>query len=251
MDALPRGHRAVAFDLPGHGGSAAVPDHRIGSVVDAIRQGVIDADLEPPIVVGHSLGGQLATHYAASHPAVAVVSVAAPVRLETFAQLLRSLRSQLTGDGFGEAWAIYQDSRHVELLPAADRALLGGAERRGDNAVRQLVLNYQSDLLQRPLAEILRERDEGLGRLRAAGIPYLTVHACPLDPSDAAWLHERLPQADIVVWPVGHHFPHLAHPARFAALLCGLAAGRARGPRLTPQHRTNRSNDYHQGRKLK
>jgi hypothetical protein len=30
---------------------------------------------------------------------------------------------------------------------------------------------------------------------------------------------QRLPQAETVVWPVGHHFPHLAYPDRFAALL--------------------------------
>jgi len=53
------------------------------------------------------------------------------------------------------------------------------------------------------------------------------VHSCPVDRSDAAWLRERLPQAEILVWPVGHHFPHLAHPARLAAGLVGLAAGRA------------------------
>jgi pimeloyl-ACP methyl ester carboxylesterase len=118
----------------------------------------------------------------------------------------------------------------MELLPAADRALLRAGDRPGDDSMRRLVLSYQSDLLHRPLEEVLRERDEGLDRLRAADVPYLTLHPCPTDPGDTAWLHERLPQAEIVVWPVGHHFPHLAHPARFAALLTGLAAGQGSRP---------------------
>ena len=230
LDALPSGHRAIAFDLPGHGGSAPLPLHSLPVVADAIHEAVLDAGLGTPIVVGHSIGGPLAAIYAARHPAAAVVSVDAPVRLEPFAQLLRSLHPQLAGDGFRQAWEIYQDSWHVELLRPADRALLSGGDRPGDNTLRQLVLGYQSDLLERPLAEVLRERDEGLSRLRVAGVPYLTLHSCPLDPADTAWLQARLPQAEIAVWRVGHHFPHLAHPARFAALLTGLAAGRASQP---------------------
>jgi pimeloyl-ACP methyl ester carboxylesterase len=230
LDALPSGHRAIAFDLPGHGGSAALPRPGIAVVVQAIHESVLDAGLETPIVVGHSIGGQLATSYAARHPVVAVVSVDAPVRLEPFAQLLRSLGPQLAGDSFGEAWAIYQDSWHMELLPAADRALLRSGDRPGNDALRELVLSYHSDLLKRPLEDLVRARDEELYRLQAARTPYLTIHACPVDRSDRRWLHERLPQAEILVWPVGHHFPHLAHPVAFAALLTGLAASRGSEP---------------------
>ena len=118
----------------------------------------------------------------------------------------------------------------MELLTPVQRALLRAGDRRGDDALRQLVLSYQSDLFERPLEETVRLRDEGLSKLRAAGTPYLTLHSCPVDRADRRWLHDRLPQAEILVWPVGHHFPHLAHPARLAALLTGLAAGRASWP---------------------
>jgi pimeloyl-ACP methyl ester carboxylesterase len=46
-----------------------------------------------------------------------------------------------------------------------------------------------------------------------------------VDPVERAFLDDRLPHAEIVVWPVGHHFPHLADPPRFATMLTGLAAG--------------------------
>jgi pimeloyl-ACP methyl ester carboxylesterase len=124
----------------------------------------------------------------------------------------------------------------MELLPAEARALLRAGDRRGDDAMRQLVLSYQADMLERPLEQVLRERDAGLRQLRAAATPYVTVHSCPIDPSDRGWLHERLPQAEILAWPVGHHFPHLTHPARFAVLLTGLAAGR---------HATRSTHDNH------
>ena len=136
LDVLPPGHRAIAFDLPGHGNSAALPHHGHAAVVEALHEAVLEAGLDAPIVVGHSIGGSLATTYAARHPAAAVVIVDAPIRLEPYAQLLRSLRPQLEGDGFAEAWAIYQDSWHMELLPDADRALLRSGDRPGDGSLR-------------------------------------------------------------------------------------------------------------------
>jgi pimeloyl-ACP methyl ester carboxylesterase len=223
LDALPSGHRAIAFDLPGHGGSATLPRPGLAAVAEAVHAAALDLGLDAPIVVGHSNGGRLATIYAAAHPAAAVVTVDAPMRLEPFAELLCSLRGELAGDRFAEAWAIFQDSWHMELLPAEARALLRAGDRPGDDVLRQLVLSYHADVLERPLDEVMRERDAGLDRLRAAGTPYLALSSCRVDPCDAAWLNERMPQAEILVWPVGHHFPHLTHPARLAVLLTGLA----------------------------
>jgi pimeloyl-ACP methyl ester carboxylesterase len=225
LEALPDRQRAIAFDLPGHGGSPALRRRGLAPVVDAIHDAVLDAGLDAPILVGHSIGGALASIYAATYPAAGVVVVDAPIRLEPFAELLRSLRPQLEGEGFGRAWSMYQDSWHIELVPDPHRELL----RAGEHGSQQVVLSYQSDLLDRPLDEVVRWRDAGLSRVRRAGTPYLTLHASPVDPCERAWLAERLPQTEFVVWPVGHHFPHLADPQRFVALLSRFAA-RVTGP---------------------
>ncbi len=219
LDALPSGRRAIAFDLPGHGGSAGLDRPGLAPVVEAIHEGVLDAGLEPPIVVGHSIGGPLAAIYAASHPAAGVVSVDAPIRLEPFAELLRSLRPQFTGEAFPTVWSALRETWGIDRLPADRRKLL----RAGECASRDLVLRYQSDLLDRPLDEVVRWRDAGWAELRRAGTPYVALQTSPVDPAERAWLARRLPQAEVVVWPVGHHFPHLADPARFAALLTSVA----------------------------
>ena len=225
VDALAPAHRAIAFDLPGHGDSPALAQSGLAAVAESIHAAVLDARLDAPIVVGHSIGGPLAAIYAAAYPAAAVVSIDAPIRVEAFAQLLSSLRSQLEGDGFAAAWSVFQASFHLELLSDSERALLQAGDRPADRHLQQLVLGYQSDLLKRPLEEVVRWRDEGWRRLRDAQTPYITLHSNPVDHPDRMWLNQRLPQAEIIVWPVGHHFPHLAHPARFTALLTGLAAG--------------------------
>jgi pimeloyl-ACP methyl ester carboxylesterase len=230
MAALPEEHHAIAFDLPGHGGSPMLERPGLEAVAEALNEAVLDAGADAPILVGHSIGGPLATIYAARYPSAGVVSVDAPIRLEPIAALLRSLRSQLKGEAFAEAWAGFQESWHLELVPAEWRELL----RAGRHAPQELVLSYQSDLLDRPLEDVVGLRDEVLDRLRDAGTPYLLLHAKAPDPADLAWLAQRVPQARNVVWPVRHHFPQLADPARFAALLVGFEAGRGGGSSAAP-----------------
>jgi pimeloyl-ACP methyl ester carboxylesterase len=227
---LPTSHRALALDLPGHGESPALGGRGLGPVVAAIHDAVQHAGLAAPIVVGHSISGALATVYASQHPTAGVVSIDAPVRLEPFAALLRSLRPQLTGDSFASTWAVFQESWHPELLPGEVRTLLAPGDRPGDDRMRELVLSYQADLLEGTLDDVLRWRDAGLAQLRATAVPYVTLHASRIERADRAWLTERVPQAEILEWPVGHHFPHLSNPGRFAALLSGLAAGCFTGP---------------------
>jgi pimeloyl-ACP methyl ester carboxylesterase len=222
---LPASHHALALDLPGHGASAPLSGGGLHPVVAAVHDAVLDAGLAAPIVVGHSIGGALATIYASQYPTAGVVSIDAPVRLEPFAALVRTLRPQLMGDAFASTWTVFQESWHPELLTPEVRTLLAAGDRPGDDRMRELVLSYQADLLEGTLDEVLRSRDAGLAQLGATGIPYVTLHASTIDRADRAWLIERVPQAEILEWPVGHHFPHLSNPGRFAALLSGLAAG--------------------------
>lgn len=221
MAALPEEHHAIALDLPGHGGSPALERPGLEAVADALHEAVLDARIDPPIVVGHSIGSPIATIYAAKYPSAGVVSVEAPFRLEPFAALMTSLRPQLTGDRFAEIWAGFYATLHVELVPAEWRKLL----RVGERTSQKLFLDYQSDLLDRPLEDVVRQRDWALDRLRETRTPYLALHANPVEPGELSWFAERVPQTLSVVWPVRHHFPQLADPARFAALLAGFEAG--------------------------
>jgi pimeloyl-ACP methyl ester carboxylesterase len=219
MDGLPSRRRAIALDLPGHGGSPSLAGRGLAPVVDAVRAAVEAAGVERPIVVGHSIGGPLASMYASAHPTSGAVSIEAPIRLEPFAEMLRAAAPALAGPGFAEVWAQMDASMRVELVPAQYRDLL----RRDARPVQDLLLRYQADVLERPLAEVLEWRDERMAAVAAAGVPYLSLLAREPDPADVAWLTGLVPQAEVVVWPVEHHFPHLARPALFVDLLGELA----------------------------
>jgi pimeloyl-ACP methyl ester carboxylesterase len=189
-------------------------------VVEAIHAAGVAAGLETPVIVGHSLGAMAATVYAAEHPVAGIVNVDAPMHSEPFARLVQSLEPQLRGDGFQRVWSMFRASMHAERLPAAMRELL----RAGDDVSQALVLSYW-----RPLLESFPEEAAGwtealLACIRAAGVPYLAIFSEERGPAEAAWLAAQLPDAEIAIWAVVHHFPHLADPVRFAALLTGFAA---------------------------
>ena len=145
LEALPGSHPAIAFDLPGHGGSPALPHHNLEAVADAIHEAVLDACLTAPVVVGHSIGGPIASVYAIKYPSAAIVTVDQPVPVAPFAQLVRSLADRLAPGSFAQTWEMFRESMQIELVPASARPLLAA----GEAATREQVLSYWVELLGR------------------------------------------------------------------------------------------------------
>ena len=69
------GYRPVAVDLPGHGRSSWSSDYDLLSLAAAVVTFVQRYATERPVLVGHSLGGDLCLRYAAVHPVRALVLV--------------------------------------------------------------------------------------------------------------------------------------------------------------------------------
>ena len=244
LDALPPEQRAIAFDLPGHGTSPALARHDLESVADAVHEAVLAAGLDRPLMVGHSIGAPIASIYASKYPASGVVNVDSPVRVEPLAQMVQSIAPQLHDD-FDTVWStIFRPSMHIERVPEVHRHLL----RAGDDVDQQLVLGYWADLLLRSVDDVAAFVETTMRRLADAGMPYLAVTREPFSAEDQAWLLERLPQAELAVWPVGHHFPQLERPEGFAALMLAFAEevfgsklGRECGPRRRIHGASSRS----------
>lgn len=219
--ALPPGSPVLAPDLPGHGAAPSLAGHRLEDVVEHVHELVLGARLGgPPIVVGHSIGALLATIYAARHPVAGLVSVEHPLRPPApFVRNVRALEMALRGPGWADLWAGFRAGMHLELLPPEARELL----RAGDDARQDMLLSYWADVFELEPERLEEMLDDVLEAVRRSGVPVAVVYGYPLG-DDRAWVQERLPGAELIVWPVGHHLPHLAYPERFGGLLRLMAA---------------------------
>jgi pimeloyl-ACP methyl ester carboxylesterase len=65
---LKRRYRVVTFDLRGHGRASPVDDHSFEALLSDVNCVMATIDAQRPIVVGWSLGADLAVAYASDHP---------------------------------------------------------------------------------------------------------------------------------------------------------------------------------------
>lgn len=206
------GRRVLNLDLPGHGETPAMPPHDFPTLLPRVRRAVDEAGLERPVMVGHSMSGNLVSVYASEHPARAVVNVDSPPNPLPFARRLQALAARIRGPELPQVWRLMVDSFRLDVLPPAARAVVEAHMR----AEPELIRSYWAQLLDMPIPALEAWVAGGLARLAQAGIPYLLIAGAPL-PEEQAF-----PHATVEVWPGSGHFPQLAHPRRFAERLAAL-----------------------------
>ncbi|WP_433556137.1 alpha/beta fold hydrolase [Pseudonocardia xinjiangensis] len=207
--------RVIVLDLPGHGESARLETYDLDSVVHAIHATVTGAGLSDPVVVGHSIGGLLATLYAVIYPAHGVVNLDQPLLPGPFGTLVREAEPVLRGPSYLDVWRRLLDGMRIDLLPADAQELVRAAPM----PTADLLLGYWNEILANPDEDILTDRTRDLTVLDAAGVAYRYVASAEPPPAYRRWLTSALPRVAITVLPGGGHFPHLAHPAEVARLL--------------------------------
>jgi pimeloyl-ACP methyl ester carboxylesterase len=210
--------RVVSFDLPGHGDSTRRDSYRSGEIAAVVHQAVTEAGLDAPVLAGHSLGGVLATVYAAAYPARGVVNVDQPLLPGGFGEVLRRAEPVLRSPAYGEVWNSMLAGMHVELLPPAAQELV----RTATTPRQDLLLGYWNELMVTPAQDLNEGVARGLDAIRASGIAYHYVSGDELDPAYREWLESALPDVTITVLPGSGHFPHLAHPAELATILMAM-----------------------------
>jgi pimeloyl-ACP methyl ester carboxylesterase len=202
-------HLVLAVDLRGHGESDRCdpydPMSYAADVVDTVAALGIDA----PLVVGHSLGGVVATAFAAMAPSVGVVNVDQPLRLAAFKDGLMQLEPLLTGSDEQFATAIDMVFGGMVGPLQADEAARVHALRHADQAV---VLGTWDGVLHSSTEEL----DGTVAALAGAiTVPYLSLHGIDPGPDYAPWLTRLMPSATVEVWPDHGHYPHLVDQTRF------------------------------------
>lgn len=86
LEALARDHRVVLIDLPGYGKSTkANYEYTMRFFAKAVRGVIRELDLQRVVLVGHSMGGQIAMTYALDYPdTIEGLVLTSPAGLEAF-----------------------------------------------------------------------------------------------------------------------------------------------------------------------
>lgn len=199
----------VAVDLRGHGESPLGDAYDPITMATDVLETVTALGLSSPLVIGHSLGGVVASAYAAIAKPRAIINIDQPLKLADFKDALGQLEPMLRGDqaSFDMAIGMIFDSM-MGPLPADEAARVAGVRR----ARQDVVLAIWSTVFD-STGEQLDEVVEGL--VAGVTVPYLSLHG--IDPGEGYihWLSRLMPTATVELWPDQGHYPHLVQPARF------------------------------------
>jgi len=217
LEAIDPDRRVLALDLPGHGDAPRRASYQLTEVVEVLHGQVAVAGLaEPPTVVGHSVGGVIATVYAARYPARAVVNLDQFLLPGAFGEVVRAAEPDLRGPGWRMVWDRLVAGMGIASLPPEARRIADIAtDPRPD-----LLLGYWDEILHGTDEHIAADREADLRTIGERGISYRWVTAGEPPDRYIQWLTAALPTTIITVLP-GGHLPHLEHPAKIARLLSG------------------------------
>ena len=198
----------VSLDFRGHGETGAADDYSILSLVSDVRTVVEELSLDPPAIVGHSLGGTVAAVYAAAHRARAVVCVDQSLRFGDFSEIIRPFAARLQGDDCGQA--LLEFERGLGLGAYGETAEF---ERRVLTFPPEVVRGLWDAALTTPPEQLKAVSEALLPRIDA---PLLSLHGSAPPDDYEQWLTRLVPAAEVEVWDGAGHMLHLVEPARFA-----------------------------------
>jgi pimeloyl-ACP methyl ester carboxylesterase len=204
---LSESYRVVSVDLPGHGESDPVDNYGLDRLAADVAAVTDELGNEPPLVVGHSLGGFVASVYAAQRPVRGVVNVDQPLTLAAFKEQLTAAEPMLRSEAFSGVIGAMFDGF---MAPLAD-----------EEKARLTALRFPSqDAVLGVWDPVFAKTPEELDAmvrsfLDGLDAPYLALHGTDLGPDYVAWLQSVIPQATYELWDGCAHYPHLMYPGRF------------------------------------
>jgi pimeloyl-ACP methyl ester carboxylesterase len=201
--------RVVSVDLRGHGQSDVTGPFTVETFADDLAWLCEAVDLRRPVVIGHSMGGQVAVQLATIRPDL----VRAAVALDSPFAPAGALAA-----GVGPLLATIEGPDHL----AARKAMIDGMFGPYDDPqhaaeVAAVMLATPVRVTADAIASVLQW--DGEGALRSCTVPVLTVHASPGPPMDTSHLAADCPHLTVGQTVGAGHFIQLEVPDQVNAML--------------------------------
>ena len=214
--------RALAWDMPGYGGSAPLPLVTMDTLAASLGGFIGALGLDRPVLVGHSIGGMIVQRLVAEAPHIARALVLAQTSA-AFGGRDPAWAEQFIRDRLGPL-----DEGHsmADLAPAMVAALAGPDADPAGLALAQDCIAHTPDATYRDTILAMPGFDmrEALARI---AIPTLVLAGTNDKNAPApamARMAEKIPGARYVLLEGTGHLAHLEQPTRFNAALDGFLA---------------------------
>jgi 3-oxoadipate enol-lactonase len=210
-------YRAIAWDMPGYGGSAPLKAVSIASLADALRDFLQQIGATKPILVGHSIGGMIVQQLLATNSDIASAAVLAQT-------------SPAFGKPDGDWQKTFLDARlgpldhgetMVSLAPTLVRELVGeDPDTRGMHVARDCMGSVPEATYRATMLALMGfDQRSALGRI---AVPTLVLSGSKDRNAPAAMMAKMatyIPAAEYVELEGAGHLVNLERPATFNAAL--------------------------------
>lgn len=217
LDTMSGRCRAVAWDMPGYGGSPALPEMTFPALAGALRDLLGKLEVERAHLVGHSIGGMVALEFAARFP-----------------ERVASLVLYATSPAFGKPDGDWQrdflkarlapldaGKRMAELAPSIVESLVGDSPDTDGIARATAAMARVPEAAYRAAMQCLVTFDRR-DALAGLAVPTLVMAGEHDDNAPAAMMERmagKIPGARYQVIPGAGHLAHFEQPAAFRAAL--------------------------------
>lgn len=205
------GYRAYAIDLPGHYNGAREEDpHSLqaGEVLRRLERWVAGLQLhEPPVLIGHSLGGYFSLRYSLEHPPAGLVLIDPFFSRSQLRPVIRFLAQH------PDVGARFTRRRPQWLTRAMVNFGMNFTEKLPETARRQTVIDYlQSSPNIYYTPATIEDLTPRLGEIRVPTLVIWGESDLTLAPGSFPDLVKKLPDARGLALPGLGHQPHLSSP---------------------------------------
>jgi 3-oxoadipate enol-lactonase len=227
IEAFSESNRAIAWNMPGYGGSAPLPEMTFPGLAEALLRLLDRLEVERAHLVGHSMGGMVAQEFAATWP-----------------DRLRSLALVATSAAFGPADGDWQRDflasrlgplergrSMADLAPGIVAGLVGEAP--DPTGIAQAIHSMAAvpEATYRTALQCLLtfDRRDVLGRIDVPTLLLAGERDQTAPPAVMERMAARIPQARCLVLPRAGHLANLEQPVLFNRALGDFLAGVAIG----------------------